>query len=477
MSTNLFAALKRLLPPSPVWIGEVVAHNASDDTSTLRLPTEQGTIPYAGAVQGGSLIRARGRTVPIGQNAFVRDGVVETVAPSGTPLTFVVAPVVTVPGTALAFNGPISAQSYVEDAAITALNLDGYWVGGSLPRSWSVVSGTLPPGLSLNELTGVVSGTPTTPAAAANVTFRCTDGQLSIADGAVSFTVTEDWSTFYPNDTPENAYIFAFMTLTTLSNWADVSSPPTILTDAQTRNLARLFTGGVAPLTYAIQAPGALQPGLTLSSAGIISGNPTALHPSINVTVVATDSTGASRSLLVGTATLTPERYLGAGGGGSPTSATVFSQAVSLTLSTSAPYTHSTYGILVRDVTLAATWGPLTWTDGGGTHNASGTSSGSGTAWSGIGLDSRTDAQLLDDILTRSGLGTSVLPADPAALPVGAEPPATIDTLDFTARVNGTTAPGDTQTSAYPNRQIAAASASNPSTLTHSTVIYYRYVP
>jgi len=64
---------------------------------------------------------------------------------------------------ALAFSGPIPDQSWVEDSAITPWNISGYWSGGATPLVYSVFSGTLPAGLTLNASTGIISGTPTTP--------------------------------------------------------------------------------------------------------------------------------------------------------------------------------------------------------------------------------------------------------------------------------------------------------------------------
>lgn len=66
--TNLARAFRSLLPASPLYRGEILAHNA-DGTSTVELP-------------GGMQIRARGQIVGIGAYAFVRNGVVEGAAPN-----------------------------------------------------------------------------------------------------------------------------------------------------------------------------------------------------------------------------------------------------------------------------------------------------------------------------------------------------------------------------------------------------------
>lgn len=66
---NLWAKFKALLPEQPLLIGEVTAIDGATDTSTLALP-------------GGGSLSARGTGVSIGQNAFVRGGLIEGQAPS-----------------------------------------------------------------------------------------------------------------------------------------------------------------------------------------------------------------------------------------------------------------------------------------------------------------------------------------------------------------------------------------------------------
>jgi hypothetical protein len=182
MSNNVFVKLQRLLPPSPVLVGTVLDINEDEDYSTVELPTDQGTIAYAGSVAAGSRIRARGTFVPVGDKAFVRDGVIESRAPSATPIEIEVG-VIALPPEPLAFEGPIDDQAAAVGSAFT-LALADYWTGGSLPLAWSVVGGALPAGLTLNASTGVVSGTPTTEGLG-SVTFRATDVLANRADSNV----------------------------------------------------------------------------------------------------------------------------------------------------------------------------------------------------------------------------------------------------------------------------------------------------
>jgi len=136
--------------------------------------------------------------------------------------------------------------------------------GGVPPYTWSEVNGNLPPGLSLNQATGVLSGTPT---GAVNSTFT-----VQLRDsGSPSLTATAGYTL---------AITAPAITITT------TSMPAATLNNAYSATVAA--TGGVGALTYSIAA-GALPAGLTLSSAGAITGTPTVAGTAV-FTVQATDS-------------------------------------------------------------------------------------------------------------------------------------------------------------------------------------------
>ncbi len=140
--------------------------------------------------------------------------------------------------------------------------------GGSY--SYSVFSGALPAGLTLNPATGEISGTPTA-VGTFNVTIRATHDPT--------------------NCTGDQAYtlVVACATIT-----VGGGAPPTNVT-AGVAGYTHTFTatGGVGPWTFS--ATGTLPTGLTLNpTTGVLSGTPTAAG-TYNFTIVATDSaTGAT---------------------------------------------------------------------------------------------------------------------------------------------------------------------------------------
>ena len=130
--------------------------------------------------------------------------------------------------------------------------------------TYSLVSGSLPTGLSLNSSTGVISGTPTS-SSNATFTIRATDNGGSTVDR--TFTM--------PNSSP---------------TWS-TTSPLTNATRnvAYNNQLVATDDSGTNP-TYSLPI-GVLPTGLTLSSTGVISGTPTVLEQQ-TFTVRATDANG-----------------------------------------------------------------------------------------------------------------------------------------------------------------------------------------
>ncbi len=172
MTSNAYVALKRLLPPSSLLVGKVTAHHTDDETSTVVLPTQQGVNEYAAGVATGSTIRARGTFVPVGANAFVRDGVIESRAPDENASEIVIGAVVPVP-MPLTFNGPIPDQTATVGAAV-AVDLTGYWSGGTPPLAYALGAGTLPAGLAIGS-GGTLGGTPSAAGLSSGLVVRATD--------------------------------------------------------------------------------------------------------------------------------------------------------------------------------------------------------------------------------------------------------------------------------------------------------------
>ena len=198
MSRNAFRVLADLLPDAVVYVGRVTEHH-DDDTSTVELPIGLATTIVGGAAARGSLIRPRGRTVPVGGWAFVRRGVIETRAPDpapeaisvgapvGPPFTWLLDTFTGTAGTGLAAHVGESAhpwQGYGGSGAPPGsgiVTLDG---AGSLATTsllgLAMSSTWVPPeiGIAFYLEAGVTFSEPTPPSAfIQNATFALTGGE------------------------------------------------------------------------------------------------------------------------------------------------------------------------------------------------------------------------------------------------------------------------------------------------------------
>jgi hypothetical protein len=128
--------------------------------------------------------------------------------------------------------------------------------GGLMPYAWSLTSGTLPAGLSLNSSTGGITGTPSA-GGTSSFTVQVTDAQSpsDVATRALQITVIA------PSYDP--------LVVTT------TSLPNAKRNKTYSRTLAA--TGGRVPYAWSV-ATGSLPAGLTLNaSTGVISGKPTTI--------------------------------------------------------------------------------------------------------------------------------------------------------------------------------------------------------
>jgi uncharacterized protein (TIGR03437 family) len=152
--------------------------------------------------------------------------------------------------------------------------------GGAAPYNFMLSGGTLPNGLTLSSA-GVLSGTPTQ-GGSFNITVRATDRNGCVGAQSYSLTIVCPTITLAPATLPTGAVGVAY-------------------------NQAITASGGASPYSFALSA-GTLPNGLTLSSAGVLSGTPTQ-SANANITIRATDANGCvgtqSYSLVINCPTIT----------------------------------------------------------------------------------------------------------------------------------------------------------------------------
>ncbi len=226
------------------------------------IPISGGTGPYTCHLTGGS--------VPAG---LTLNNCLLTGTPiTGGPITFTIG-VVDSSNPPVIGSGPVTVTINNPSPILTLSNPPTATVGtpytgtipvagGTAPYTCSLVSGTVPAGLTLTGC--ILAGTPTT-AVVSTLTVTATDSSN-------------------PQGTITGPVVVTVQPIPTLTFTG--SLPNAVVGVAYTQTLQA--TGGVAPYTYAVTA-GALPPGLTLSTAGVVSGTPTAVG-AYSFTATATDS-------------------------------------------------------------------------------------------------------------------------------------------------------------------------------------------
>ena len=163
----------------------------------------------------------------------------------------------------------VTTSSLAPAAVGTAYNQALAATGGITPYTWSVTTGSLPAGLTLNASTGAITGTPTGPQVGAiNFTVTATDSESPTKTATANLSIT-------------------------------VSAPPLSVTTSSLAGgtLGTAYsatvaaTGGITPYTWSVSV-GSIPAGLSLnSSTGAITGTPTgSVTGPINFTIKVTDA-------------------------------------------------------------------------------------------------------------------------------------------------------------------------------------------
>ncbi len=275
--TSVTTTLNIVVSPAPVISTTTLPGVLNGATYSEQILANGGVAPLIFTVSSGSLPPG----LNLNTNGFVTgrttsDGgtynFTVKVTDQGTPpltvsraFTLVVTPA---PPLSIATTSLMNAAQGSPYSAVLAAN------GGVPPLTWSIASGSLPPGLTLTASTGQISGTPTT---------------QSTTPFSFSVQVT-DSSLLPPNNQPQTTPPLSLSIMVGPPNTLAIAT--TSLPEAESSNLYSqkiVATGGVAPFNWTL-TKGILPSGMSLdASTGVISGVATAVS-SNTFTLQVTDS-------------------------------------------------------------------------------------------------------------------------------------------------------------------------------------------
>src|SRR5262249_52980922 len=131
--------------------------------------------------------------------------------------------------------------------------------GGLAPLTFTVTSGALPAGLSM-DTSGNITGTPTGPSGTSNFTVKVTDSSNPTQSATQNLSIT--------------------VNLPTPPSITTASLPGGVEGTAYAKQTIAA-TGGIAPYTFAVTT-GAVPAGLSMDASGNIAGTPTGPNGTVN---------------------------------------------------------------------------------------------------------------------------------------------------------------------------------------------------
>ncbi|MGB2635563.1 MAG: putative Ig domain-containing protein [Candidatus Acidiferrum sp.] len=231
------------IPSGQVGVAYATTLLASGGTTPYSWTVSSGTLP-AGMTLNAATGQLGGTPTQSGTFAFIvqvkdasnpalsaTQSLSATIAAAGTPLSITSASV---------SNGQ---QGVAYSATLSAK-------GGTTPYTWSISSGALPSGISLNSASGALSGTPTQ-SGTFYFTAKVIDSGSPAATASANLSIVIEATTLQ-------------VSTTTLPAGATSTAYDAVLA----------ATGGTAPYTWSVLS-GSLPGGLTLSASGQITGTPT----------------------------------------------------------------------------------------------------------------------------------------------------------------------------------------------------------
>ncbi|MDE4914868.1 putative Ig domain-containing protein [Methylobacterium sp. 092160098-2] len=225
---------------------------ASGGTAPYTFSLASGTLP-AGLTLSTTSGAISGMPTVVGASEGLAVKVTDVAGRTATSDSFRIAVVDVLAVTGSASTSATAGQAYSAQFSAS---------GGSSPYAWTLASGTLPPGLSLDAATGLVGGTPTTLGSYPGIQLKATDAG-------------------------DRTALSAIFGISVSSSLSIAGNPAGFATVGQLYSAQFTASGGVGAKTFSL-ATGQLPAGLTFDPAtGLISGTPTAkgMSPAIAVRV------------------------------------------------------------------------------------------------------------------------------------------------------------------------------------------------